>query len=254
MKKLLATLKGEEEVVAEKIKPKKDDSDRLDLALLAAIDRKLDEETKPYVKTKVGFSPSDTNDCARRMVYLLRGTEITPTFNARTLRIFGNGHGVHERIGGYFDALGITISKEEELWNPMPPIKAFLDLKIDWHGTKIVEIKSISDAGFQYLLDFNKPKKDHYKQLQVYLRLTVCTQGYILYENKNTQEFKIFTVDYNEKFVDDLFEGYLEIYKYFMEGVLPVRPARSKDSPKCRQCELQDLCWADPDKGKKLPK
>lgn len=218
--------------------------------LAELIDKHLADGSKPYTKKRTGFAPSDTNDCARRAVYLFRGITFNPTKDARTLRVFGNGHGFHERISSYFEEMGIVISKEEEISLVDPPIpKAFIDMIIDWHGPTILEFKSIGEDGFAWRKQLNKPKDDHVQQVRIYGRIKQIDRMFIIYENKNTQEILIFKVEQDDEAINKLFDKWRKIVRIVETGNLPKRPVKSIESKKCQYCEVKDLCWSDPDGG-----
>lgn len=237
--------RGAKKPVSVERKPEEDE-------LIELINNHLKSQSKPYFKKREGFAPSDTNDCARRAVYLFRGVQFNPTQDGRTLRIFGNGHGFHERISSYFEEMGIVISKEEQISYVDPPIpKAFIDLIIDWpgYGPTILEFKSIGDEGFAYRKQFNKPKDDHVQQVRIYGRIKQIDRMFIVYENKNTQELLVFKVEQDDEAINKLFEKWRKILRIVATGNLPKRPVKSPESKKCQYCEVKDLCWADPDGG-----
>lgn len=218
--------------------------------LVEIINKHLETRSEPYFKQRQGFAPSDTNDCARRAVYFFRGVTINPTHDARTYRIFDNGHGVHDRLGRYFDEMGIIIAQEKQISYEMPPIpKAFIDLIIDWHGPTILELKSISEEGFAYRKQFNKPKDDHVQQVRVYGRIEQIDRLFIVYENKNTQELLVFKVEQDDDEINKLFKKWEKIWAMKDNESLPKRPVKSPESKKCQWCEVKDICWSDPDAG-----
>ena len=146
------------------------------------------------------FHPSDlsTGFCPRAWLlyhYHPEGlSERDGLINPRLWRIFGNGHGVHDRIQGYMRDIGIlwgryhNVRTGEEWWGfgydlPEPrqqwvytevplrhdgdDIKGHTDglLKLDT-GKWVLEIKSINDYGFSWLQD--EAKEPHQKQGRLY--------------------------------------------------------------------------------------
>lgn len=71
------------------------------------------------------------------------------------------------------------------------------------------------------------------------------TKMVFLYENKDTQELKEFTVGYDQERVDWLKEQYESINEYVAEEKIPDRPeeATSKSCGYCRWCSFKLECW-----------
>lgn len=210
-----------------------------------AFDVYFNNKSRTGFKQKKGFAPSDTNKCARRMVYLLRGVHVVDTIDPRTRRVFDTGHSMHARFNDYFKEMGILKENELELWNISPPIHAFLDNIIDVDGEDIVvELKSIGDIGFENRLKYGKPKAEHIQQIQIYLHLTGIPRGLVIYENKNDQNVAIFEVVADPKAIEALFAKWRKTFKSFEDGELPKRPAKTPQSDICKYCELVDKCWS----------
>ena len=69
-----------------------------------------------------------------------------------------------------------------------------------------------------------------------------------LYENKNNQEFKEFTVVLNRKtqsILDSLLQGYTDLNKFCKDDVVPPRDknATSKSCGCCTWCDFKHRCW-----------
>lgn len=253
--KTLARMKGKVPKVSDEdtVKP---DEDELDLAtaLTKAIDESIEKGLTGKYKKIGGFHPSNTNDCARYLVYLFRGIFVPSDVTARLQRIFDNGHATHSRLYGYFENMGILIADEVPINTVLHyedyeiPIEGTTDGLINWDGEKIIELKSISDAGFAQRRLFKKPKSDHYKQIQIYMTATNIDSGFVIYENKNNQQILVFEVHKDEEFMNKLLKKYGKIYKAFKEGKLPKR-YKSPSSEHCKYCNLKSYCWADEDVG-----
>lgn len=247
MKDVQEPLVGETKANA-KIVPKESD---LEKALVAGIDEVIARDIQTKYRKQTGFSPSATNLCPRYHVYLFRGIDLPATHNSRVQRIFDNGNSTHERIYSYLEKMGILLEKEFRVEHPDPPINSYIDGIIDWDGHKVLEIKSISEAGFTYRRLFHKPKDDHYHQIQLYMHITGLDEGFVLYENKNNQEILPILVEYNEEFVEKVLKKFRKIYKAYTDDKLPVRPYK-QSGEKCQNCALLKHCWSDPDVGEKI--
>lgn len=213
------------------------------------IDATLLEKSKPYWRKSNGFSPSATNECARRFTYLLEGVEIKPDVGEQLRRIFDNGDDVHSRIVRYFEQSAILVEAERRLLTEGVPISGYIDAIIQVDGMQfIVEIKSINERGFDARKNMRRPKDDHYKQIQLYMWGTGIHQGIVWYENKNTQAWLPLVVTYNEEYVTPIIERYGRIYALHLKGEIPKRPHR-QNTKICQGCDVKDRCWSDDREG-----
>lgn len=208
------------------------------------IDEFLSKRNTPVYKQVSGFHPSYTNQCARYWYYLFNGVEVTSSFNPQTYRIFDNGHAVHNRLYSYFRDMGILVEEEIPVTHDSPPIEGTADGIIDWYGHKLIELKSISSEGFHYRKLYNKPKDEHYRQAQIYMRCLNLDSGYVIYENKNNQEILPIYIERDDKFINKLFEKYTKIYNNYLNKQIPERPYK-RTSEHCSSCDLAALCWSE---------
>ncbi len=216
--------------------------------LVKSINQSFEKRNVEFEKKVDGFHPSYTNQCSRYWYYIFQGVNVIPSFSAQTYRIFDNGHAVHERIYSYFREMGILVAEEIPVTYENPPITGTADGIIDFHGKKLIELKSISTEGFEYRRIYNKPKDDHYRQAQIYLRCLDLESAFVIYENKNNQDILPILIHRDEKFIDNLFKKYTDIYTRYKESRMPKRPYK-QTSPKCTSCELYQYCWADENGG-----
>jgi len=202
------------------------------------------KRNKPEFKKVKGFHPSYTNQCSRYWYYMFEGVSITPDFKAQTLRIFDNGHAVHDRLYGYFKEMGVLVAEEIPVSYSSPPIEGTADGIINWHGEKLIELKSISSEGFHYRKLYNKPKDEHYRQAQIYMECLNLDSGFVIYECKNNQEILPIYIEKDQPFIDKLFKKYREIYGNYINGSIPDRPYK-RTSKHCSDCNLSALCWGE---------
>lgn len=212
--------------------------------LTEGIDEHLAKRNTPNFKQVSGFHPSYTNQCARYWFYLFNGVEITPSFNPQTYRIFDNGHAVHNRLYGYFRDMGVLLEEEIPVKWGTPPIEGTADGIIEWNGRKLIELKSISTEGFHYRKLYNKPKDEHYRQAQIYMKCLDLDSGYVIYENKNNQEILPIYIERDDKFIDKLFNKYTGIYNSYLNNEIPQRPYK-RTSANCNSCDVAALCWSE---------
>lgn len=200
-----------------------------------------------------GFHPSSLGikhgRCARRNGYLLRGVEKQDRFDSRTLRVFANGHAVHARLQDVLEKMGIQMESEVSIDYDDPPIKGHCDGVIEWNDRPIViEIKSCSDEVFTNRLKWKKPKDEHFDQVNIYAYVLNIDTVYIIYENKNTQELKVFEVPADRVKAEKIIKEWQLTWRAFNDGQLPKRPYKI-GSPVCAGCDLKEICVPDPEMG-----
>lgn len=222
--------------------------------------QKLELEMDDHIKRDIisfnkkiyGFHPSEINQCARYLWYLFGGATITPNYGAQLQRIFDNGHDVHERIYRYLDGMGILEAKELpinvelEIDEYYIPIQGTCDGIINFHGKRLIEIKSINDMGFQHRKIYQKPKDDHFRQAQLYMSALELDNAFVIYENKNNQSILVIPVVRDDAFLKKLYIKYGKIYQAHVDKKMPKRPYK-KTSQKCQDCRLHDFCWGGAD-------
>jgi len=186
--------------------------------------------------------------CARRNVYLLRGVEKQNRFDARVLRIFANGHGVHDNQN-VMEKMGVGMVSEVPITSEEPPVRGHADGVLEWRGRKIlIEIKSCSDTVFVNRLQWKKPKDDHVEQANIYAYILGIDTIWVIYENKNTQETKFFEVKADRERAEKVLDKWWAQWLAHKDGELPKRPYKI-GSPTCGGCDLKDKCVSDAEIG-----
>lgn len=214
-------------------------------SLQKAVDNFLVQQNKQRktIRKTASFGPSHTQMCSRWWFLSFEGAPIEPKFDARTLRIFDTGHSVHSRWYQYFRQMKILVDEEVPIVIKDPvPIQGSADAIIDWGGHKLVEMKSIGMEGFQFRKYYNKPKDEHYAQAQLYMYALKLEEGFVIYEDKSSQNVLIFELKRDDEIIAKLFKRYSKWYKIIQEGVIPPRPYK-RDSKACQSCEFLNHCW-----------
>ena len=202
-----------------------------------------------------GFHPSIlggyTGKCGRRNVYLLRSVEKRGFIDPRIQRVFGNGHGVHDRIQKLLHTMGIDFKDETEVKTDKfgPPISGHADGEAQWEGEGIlIEIKSCSDEVFVNRLKWKKPKDEHFDQCNIYALVLGYKKIWIIYENKNTQETKIFERKVSPEKAMKIIDKWYAEWLCHQDGELPKRPYKI-GSPTCAGCDVAYHCLPDNEIG-----
>jgi hypothetical protein len=107
------------------------------------------------------------------------------------------------------------------------------------------ELKSVNT--FQFKKMTRHPSA--WKQLQWYMYLTGIHKGFVLSEDKNTQEFKIEVYNFDSSIVSPFIdraerikEGYSNLINYHKIVKRPY-DASSPDCKRCEKCSLKNACW-----------
>jgi len=252
MKGLIKNLKS---LQPEGKKPKKmpevtpDDVLDLETSLQKAISDKLEASNGTFWKQSNSFAPSSTNQCPRFAVYRFRGYQQEISILGQTRRIFDLGNRIEDAVQVMFYDLGILKDSQVEMNITDPaPVRGYIDFIIDWDGEKVVECKSINEAGFAYRRAYHKPKDEHYRQLQFYLHSQNHDSGFVFYYCKNDSAILPLLVKRDDKFIEKTLDKYAKIFKVFKDGNLPERPYK-KESQNCSRCDAFTHCWTDKEVG-----
>ena len=225
-------------------------------------DAYLQGRREPSDRAKKSFAPSGigygAGRCARRWYYDFEGGFLRVD-DADPVGIANMAYGTeaHERIQGLFEKSGVLVEAEREIntigSEEFPPIRGFVDLIIKWQGEETVgEIKTTSQESYVSKKAKSQGAGYHLVQVLIYMKVLGLNKGFLLYENKNTQNLLIVPVTWNvanKKLIDDTFEWMNKVYKAWQDGNKPTRPFRSEKSVVCKTCPFVNFCWNDPDEG-----
>ena len=242
------------------------------------LDKQIEEETK-FVKMvmtrglesqeRVGLHASamlvgDKEFCLRAqvlsLIYKQSQGEQTPV---GLMRIFKQGDAIHEKWqrlfirGDYGTARDMDRTRmcNEYMLSYTPD----LDVKIPefFEGRMIGEIKSVNTYQFQRMVKHPSA----WKQCQWYMHLCIqkakkigtwngkdYTKGFVLSEDKNTQDFKLEVYDYDSSLVAPFVERAESIMYYhdrvYEQHKMVARPkdATSFDCKRCKDCYMREAC------------
>lgn len=205
------------------------------------------------------FIVSDSKFCVRKQVLSLLYRQLQgEQVKIGLKRIFEEGNAIHEKWqrlfirAGYSEPLQLDVTKTNKFYkiNYTPDIICKIPEFYD--GNMVGELKSVNT--FQFSKMIKHPSAS--KQLQWYMYLTGIHKGFVLSEDKNTQEFKVESYDYDEELV----KGYIkraEEVKYYHDLFLSTGRMVKKpnavlrgDLKRCENCQLQHVCKTG--KGERL--
>lgn len=227
----------------------------------------MSDGRSPSDRAKKSFAPSGigygAGKCARRWYYDFTGGVMREE-NNDPIGIANMAYGTeaHERIQGLFERSGTLVEAEREVstigHDTLPPIRGYVDLVINWQGEEVVgEIKTTSQESYVSKKAKSQGAGYHLLQVLIYMKVLGLNKGFLLYENKNTQQMLIIPVTWNVANTA-LLEGAMDwmnkVYKSWQDNKMPKRPARSENSVLCKSCPFKKHCWEDENEGDiKLP-
>ena len=195
---------------------------------------------------------SDNEFCAREQVLSLIYKQLQgEQLNVGLLRIFEEGNAIHEKWQRMFLRAGY--SEVEDLDKTQFNKKYMISFTPDiicnipefYDGKMVGEIKSVNTFQFQRMITHPSAGK----QLQWYMYLTGIKKGFVLCDDKNTQDFKLEVYDFDKEKVEPFIER-AEVVKeaydrVFDEGKMIKRPKFAKDinCKKCSKCAMRDACY-----------
>ncbi len=208
------------------------------------------KQTRPMRK----LHPSTIGMCQQKIVFDMLMVP-KPMPNDQLLRIFDNGHSLHERYENLFEEMGILVKNEMKI--EFREISGHTDAWVRIYSIEnpagmdyLVELKSAFSKSFEWMVKNNKPKREHRDQLMFYLHLVQkmgisIRKGIIYVENKDTQEVWEYELEYDSVLGQKLEDKANWCISLAKERKLPGIPPRHTPSfYKCQACDYNFYCHA----------
>ena len=230
------------------------------------LEKNIEEESK-FVKQvmtrgaetheRIGLHASalitgDKDFCVRQQVLSLIYRQLQgEQINVGLMRIFEQGNAIHEKWqrmfirAGYSKANDLDVTQFNKKFKISFTPDIICEIPEFYDGKMIGEIKSVNTFQFQHMT--RHPSA--WKQCQWYMYLTGIHKGFVLSEDKNTQEFKIEVYNFDQSIVDPFIDRAEEIKYYYKrvmtEHKLVKRPtdAKKPDCKRCQSCPMRNACW-----------
>lgn len=180
-------------------------------------------------------------------------------------RIFEEGNAIHEKWqrlflrAGYTNVKGCDFTKYDKDYELTFTPDVQLCIPEFFEGKMVCEIKSVNTFQFKNL---TKQHPSGGKQMQFYMYLLQkrlkdqgkwngidYTKGFVLCDDKNTQDFKVFVEDYDPMIVAPFIER-LEQVQYYKNRVIEenkmVSRCKGCNKPNCKtaeKCPMRDACY-----------
>lgn len=194
----------------------------------------------------------EKNFCYREQVLSLLYKQLQgEQVNAGLKRIFTEGDAIHEKWqrlfirAGYSSAKYLDVTQFNEKYKISFTPDAICKIPEFYSGLMICEIKSVNTYQYQKMITHPTASK----QLDWYMFLTGIKKGFVLCEDKNTQDFKVEVYDYDSvrvKLYQERSERIIQLYNNVIKhGKMVKRPdkATGYDCKKCAGCNMRDACY-----------
>lgn len=194
----------------------------------------------------------DKDFCLRQQVLSLMYRQLQgEQLPVGLMKIFEEGNAIHEKWqrlfirGGYSKASDLDVTQFNKQYRISFTPDIICRIPEFYDGKMIGELKSVNTHQFRKMA--RHPSA--WKQLQWYMYLSGIHKGFVLSEDKNTQETKIEIYDYDvnvvSQFIDRAEEIKFRYKKAMKEHKMVKRPedANSPDCKRCKQCALVNACW-----------
>ena len=107
----------------------------------------------------------------------------------------------------------------------------------------LIEIKSVNTFSFKHMK--NHPSGE--KQCRLYMHFTGIPRGFVLAEDKNTQDIKVFPVEYDavkvKPYVERMYKVKQYLERYEETGKLPSKMCNSSKCKMASKCAYRDACF-----------
>ena len=219
----------------------------------------LDESSIQFIFDELGtperdrtnhFSASSQGFCERRQVFNHEGVPPKPT-DSDIHMIFHDGHFRHLKwqalmlYAGLIDEVEVSCELEE--FN----LKGTIDAMATHpeRGKHGVEFKGANDRNYKFVLN-EGPMEKHLLQIHAYMIATDYRLWSLIYENKNTQEWKEFVIEFDQQIADEVIDSLKRMNTSVQQKVLP--PVLSKCLDRkgpFRACPYSHICLDIPEPG-----
>jgi hypothetical protein len=187
------------------------------------------------------FRASSATTCPRAQVFKYIGMPVRAEVDSKLSNIFATGNFLHLK----WQMQGLTEGWLEEAEVPVDrdDLNAGGTMDGILYTGGGLEFKSINDRGFGKVTSFG-PLEGHLYQVHNYMYLGDIGHFSIIYENKNTGEWREFRVDRNEMLIKQAEIRFAELNEHVDKKILPkVLPdCRVEEGTQFRQCPYRDVC------------
>jgi hypothetical protein len=171
---------------------------------------------------------------------------------------FKHGWVIHEKYQDLFKQYGDVVFFEDNPDTPELDHSHFDEERLIWfspdaimrvEGEKMpVEMKGYNQAAFDKMDENGTAPVDAHKQVNLYMHLLELKHGLILVENKNTQDIKVWCVEYDREMVqpylDRIYHFRTALHKAENDLGLPNRICNSRSDRNAEKCLACSVCFS----------
>ena len=170
----------------------------------------------------------------------------------KTHSIFENGWDLHQRWQQVFLNAGIAVFNREmndyELDLTHVDQEGMLhfspDAIIEYGGIQyVVEIKGYNDRTYQQMIAAPHPPEAAHRQCNLYMHMLGLKRGFVLVENKNTQDFHVWAVAYDFDMTQLYIDRLYQVKGKLATGSMPARKCFSPGDTLARSCPMRKICF-----------
>lgn len=189
------------------------------------------------------WSASSLGFCQRQQVYAFLGTEEERYPSSQTNAVFRQGTWIHLKwqADGFME--GWLVAAEVPMKYEPLNLRGTMDgLLTTGEG---LEIKSTNSRSFRFIME-NGPDPKHLKQVHAYMLGLSLDTFSIIYESKDTQDWKEFVVPYAPATAQDVEDELRALQQAIDTKRLPRRlsACEERDGIAYRQCPFRERCLA----------
>ena len=206
-----------------------------------------------FLRKKVGgnrdtrkphFRASGMGKCERQRVLARIGHKgVSEQFSSTQANTFATGNFLHRK----WQMAGLTEGWLTDVEVPMENDEMDLGGTADgfiWDGS-LFEFKTANDRSYGFITRSKTPKHEHKKQTAAYKLLRPSlTKASIVYENKNTGEWREYRVDFTDELMSEVVDELDELRHSVETKVLPpIKPkCLEQEGMEYRRCPFRESC------------
>jgi len=187
------------------------------------------------------FRASAATTCTRAQVFKWIGVPVRQDIDSKTAGIFATGNFMHLK----WQMAGLTEGWLEEAEIPVDREDLHAGGTMDgvmYEGGGF-EYKTINDRGFNKVTSFG-PLDGHLYQVHNYMYLGEIDHFSVVYENKNTAEWREFRVERDDFLITQAEVRFTQLNEYVDAEALPkiLPDCKVEEGIQYRQCPYRDMC------------
>lgn len=191
---------------------------------------------------------NDKDFCYREQIFTLFHKPKVSKLPVGLLRIFLEGWSVHQKWQDLLKVEGLATEIEKTRYHELYDLHFTPDAIVVINDVEyVLEIKSMNTFQFKNL---RKCPPAAERQANLYMHCTGVHRAIILIDDKNSQEFKVYVVEYNEEVARPYTKRLSNIAKlrpYYRDlGMAPKRipDCKNSSSKRAEKCPYGEICFA----------